>query len=67
MLKKLLKEAKIEQKDLYEITGIKSQSTLSLKLNGKARFYVDEIWAIRDLIYEKTGKFYLIEELFKDE
>ena len=67
MLKKLLKEAKIEQKDLYEITGIKAQSTLSLKINGKSKFYVDEIWAIRDLIYEKTGKYYLIEELFKDE
>lgn len=67
MLKKLLREAKIEQDDLIKITGIKSKSTLSLKVNGKARFYVDEIWAIRDLIYERTGKYYLIEELFKNE
>ena len=67
MLKKLLKEAKIEYKDISKVANIKSGSTLSLKINGKARFYVDEIWAIRDLIYEKTGKFYLIEELFKDE
>lgn len=66
MIKKLLKEAKIEQDELIKVTGIKSKSTLSLKINGKARFYVDEVWKIRDLIYEKTGKYYLIEELFKE-
>lgn len=64
MIKKLLKEAKIEYEDLEKLLNLTS-STISLKVNGKARFYVDEVWLIRDLIYEKTGKYYLIEELFK--
>lgn len=66
MIKKLLKEAKIEYEDLEDLLNLTS-STISLKVNSKARFYVDEVWKIRDLIYEKTGKYYLIEELFKEE
>lgn len=67
MLKKLIQEAKLSYEEIGKATNLTSPSTISLKVNGKARFYVDEIWAIRDLIYEKTGKYYLIEELFKDE
>jgi len=67
MLKTILKNAHIDYEELSKATGIKSHSTLSLKINGKAKFYVDEIWTIRDYIYEKTGKFYYIEDLFREE
>ena len=67
MLKKLIKEAKLSYEEIGKAANLSSMSTISLKINGKARLYVDEIWAIRDLIYKKTGKYYLIEELFKDE
>ena len=67
MLKNILKKANIDYDELSKVTGIKSHSTLSLKVNGKAQFNVKEIWMIRDYIYEKTGKFYYIEDLFREE
>lgn len=67
MLKKILKDVGITQRDIAAVTGIKSLSTVSLKLNGVSEFFVSEIWAIRDLIYERTGKFYYIEDLFREE
>ena len=65
MLKKILKDADITYDDLIEALNIKSKSTISLKINGKAKVYTDEAFIIRDLIYKKTKKKYNIEELFK--
>lgn len=67
MLKSLLIKYNISYDDIAKVTGIKSHSTISAKVNGKAEFFVNEIWAIRDYIYEKTGKFYYIEDLFREE
>lgn len=67
MLKKLIAKYNITYGDIAKVTGIKSHSTISVKVNGKADFFVKEIWAIRDYIYEKTGKFYYIEDLFREE
>lgn len=65
MLKQILKEARIYQDDLMKVTGIGSHRTICFKINGKARFYLDEAIAIRDYIYAKTGKKYKLEDLFK--
>lgn len=67
MLKSLLIKYNISYDDIAKVTGIKSHSTISAKVNGKSDFFVSEIWTIRDFIYEKTGKFYYIEDLFREE
>lgn len=64
-LKKLLKEANIKNSDVAEELHIKSLSTVSLKLNGKANFTTNEAKILKNLINAKLDKNYTIEELFQ--
>ena len=63
-LKELLKDADITYLDIANELKIKSLSTVNQKLNNKSDFTVREAVLLRNLIKNKTGKKYLIEELF---
>lgn len=65
LLKKLLKDANITQGDVAKELNIKSLSTMSLKLNGKAEFTTGEAVKLKNLINSKLHTNYTIEELFE--
>ena len=62
LLKDTLKKSGITQFEIKDLLGIKSLSTVNLKLNGKAKLTLDEAVAIRDLIYDRTKKKYKLED-----
>lgn len=64
VLKAILKDEKITNKDVQECLNIKSLSTVSLKINGKANFTTNEAILLKNLINEKSGKKYTLEQLF---
>ena len=64
VLKAILKDEKITNKDVQECLNIKSLSTVSLKINGKANFTTNEAILLKKLINEKSGKKYTLEQLF---
>ena len=66
-LKKLLNELNIKQSDVMQIVGIKSLSTINLKLNGKAEFTTKEALNLKNYINKKSSRKYSLEELFADE
>ena len=63
-LKSLIKSSKLRYKDISKITGIKSNSTISLKLNRKYPFTVDEALKLIDAINNKLNTNYILEEIF---
>lgn len=65
LLKKLIKDANITQGDVAKELNIKSLSTMSLKLNGKAEFTTGEAVKLKNLINSKLHTNYTIEELFE--
>lgn len=65
-LKQILKENNIKNSDVAEILNIKSLSTVSLKLNGKADFTTKEANLLKKYINEKAGTEYKLEDLFND-
>ncbi len=65
-LKQILKEAGIKHQDISNNLGIRSLSTVSQKVNHKSTFSVMEAIKLRNMIYDKTSKKYLIEELFAE-
>lgn len=56
---------KIERKKLKEIANIKSSSTFSLKLNGKADFTLAEAKLIKDFINEISNQNFTLDYLFQ--
>ncbi len=66
-LKNVLNELNIKQSDVMEIIGIKSLSTINLKLNGKAEFTTKEALNLKNYINRRFNKKYSLEELFSDE
>lgn len=65
LIKKLLREANITQSEVAKELDIKSLSTMSLKLNGKADFSTVEARKLKNLINSKLHTNYTIEELFE--
>lgn len=65
-LKKILKDAGITYFELANSLNIKSLSTINQKMNKKSNFTFNEAKKIKNLIEEKTGKRYSIEELFSE-
>lgn len=65
-LEVILKENKIQKKEIAKILHITPVS-ISYKLNGKRKFNQDEMYAIKNIIIEKTGKEYSLEYLFSKE
>lgn len=63
-LKEILREAKITYEEIGDALNIKSNSTISLKVNKKADFTTKEASLLKKLIENKTGKAYSLEELF---
>ena len=66
-LKMLLNKAGLTQLDVKEALGIKSLTTVNLKLNGKADFTTKEAQILKKLINEKLNADYLLEDLFNQE
>lgn len=66
-LKMLLDKAKLTQAELGDALGIKSLSTINLKLNGKADFTTNEAQIIKKIINEKLNANYSLEDLFDEE
>lgn len=66
-LKVLIKEADLTQAEIGNALGIKSLSTINLKLNGKADFTTKEANILKKLINEKMNTNYSLEELFLSE
>ena len=65
-LKKVLKEHNIKNSEVAELLNIKSLSTISLKLNGKAEFTTKEATILKNYINEKANTEYKLEDLFVD-
>lgn len=63
-LKFLLKKAGLNQAEIGEALGIKSLSTINLKINGKAEFTTKEARILKELINNKLKTNYSIDELF---
>ena len=57
-LKMLLNKAGLTQLDVKEALGIKSLTTVNLKLNGKADFTTKEAQILKKLINEKLNADY---------
>lgn len=66
-LKQILKDADITQLDIANELRIRSLSTVNQKINKKSEFTVNEAIQLRDLINNKTGKKYTIENLFSED
>lgn len=66
-LKMLLNKAGLTQLDVKEALGIKSLTTVNLKLNGKADFTTKEAQILKKLINEKLNANYSLEDLFSQE
>lgn len=66
-LKMLLNKAGLTQLDVKEALGIKSLTTVNLKLNGKADFTTKEAQILKKLINEKLNADYSLEDLFSQE
>ena len=66
-LKPLLKERKITMDQVQEALEVKSKSTTSLKVNGKAHITFEEAVRLRDLINSKGRKKLTLEQLFEVE
>lgn len=63
-LRDILKDNNIKNTDVAEILNIKSLSTVSLKINGKAEFTAKEASILKNYINEKAKTNYTIEDLF---
>lgn len=63
-IRDLLKSGNISQEEVMKSLDIKSRSTISLKINGKAEFSAKEALILKDLINERNGSNYTLEELF---
>lgn len=63
-LREILKDNNIKNTDVAEILNIKSLSTVSLKINGKAEFTAKEASILKNYINEKAKTNYTIEDLF---
>ena len=63
-LRKILKDLKISNEEIAHELQIKSLSTVSLKINGKADFSTKEAGLLKKLINTKSNKQYTFEELF---
>lgn len=66
-LKMLLNKAGLTQLDVKDALGIKSLTTVNLKLNGKADFTTKEAQILKKLINEKLNANYSLEDLFSQE
>ena len=66
-LKMLLDKANLTQSEVGDALGIKSLSTINLKLNGKADFTTKEAQVLKKLINERLNTNYLLEDLFEQE
>ena len=66
-LKMLINKAGLTQSDVGEALGIKSLTTVNLKLNGKADFTTKEAQILKNLINEKLKTNYSLEDLFSQE
>lgn len=66
-LKMLLNKAGLTQLDVKDALGIKSLTTVNLKLNGKADFTTKEAQILKKLINEKLNADYSLEDLFSQE
>lgn len=55
----------LTQKDIQNLLKISSQSTMSLKMNGKSFFTLDEAKKIRNLINEKRTEKVTLDYLFE--
>lgn len=66
-LKSILKEVGINYDDISNTLGIKSHSTISLKINGKANFTTVEASKLKKMLEEKSGRTYTFEELFENQ
>lgn len=65
-LKMLLDKANLTQAEIKNALGIKSLSTINLKLNGKAEFTTNEAQIIKKIINEKLNTNYSLEDLFDE-
>ncbi len=65
-LKEILKELNITQQEIADNLGIKSLSTVNLKLNAKYDFSTTEASKLKNLINSKSKIQYSIEELFSN-
>ena len=63
-LRKILKDLKISNEEIAQELQIKSLSTVSLKINGKADFSTKEAGLLKKLINNKSSRQYTFEELF---
>lgn len=63
-LREILKDNNIKNTDVAEILNIKSLSTVSLKINGKAEFTAKEASILKNYVNEKAKTNYTIEDLF---
>ena len=54
----------ITQKDIAKCIN-RTEGTTNLKMNGKAKFDVNELFMIRDFIQTKTDKYLSVDYLFK--
>lgn len=66
-LKMLINKAGLTQADVGDALGIKSLTTVNLKLNGKADFTTKEARILKNLINEKLKTKYSLEDLFSEE
>lgn len=64
-LKAVLEDANVKYQEISKTLGIKSLSTISLKVNGKAHFTTTEATLLKNLINKKSGKNYTLEQLFE--
>lgn len=67
LLKEVLKELNIKQSEIMEVVGIRSLSTINMKLNGNATFTTKEAFLLKNYVNSKSEKQYTIEELFNEE
>lgn len=65
-LKRVLKDLNITQQEIADELGIKSLSTVNLKLNSKYDFSTTEASKLKNLINSKSDTQYSIEELFSN-
>ena len=63
-LRDIIKNAGISHQEIANELDIKSLSTVSLKVNGKAEWSTIEAMKLKKLINDKTEKNYTLEDLF---
>lgn len=63
-LRDIIKKAGISHQEIADNLNIRSLSTVSLKVNGKAEWSTIEAMKLKKLINEKTEKNFTLEDLF---